>query len=103
MLVLKFAYLIKIIKIINKLNPNKVRKNRNLIIAAKYEGLLEDMRAIHMSKDNNAYKKNLKSFEKKYVKHSLEMYIYIRDQWLESVFCNWQIFRNKAGFSNTNF
>jgi hypothetical protein len=64
MLVLKFAYLIKIIKIINKFNPNKVRKNRNLIIATKYEGLLEDMRAIHMSKDNNAYKKNLKSFEK---------------------------------------
>jgi hypothetical protein len=102
MLVLNFAYLIKIIKKIIKFNSNKVRKHKNLITASKYEGLLEDMRAIHMSKDNNAYKKNLKSFEKKYKKESLEMYIYIRDQWLVSVFCNWQIFRNNPGFANTN-
>ena len=55
-----------------------------------------------MSKDEKTYEANLLEFEKNYRKNHAAMYEHIREQWLDSVFCKWQIFRNKPGFANTN-
>ena len=41
-------------------------------------------------------------FETIYSQVHSDMYKYIKKEWIDSNYCNWQIFRNKSGFANTN-
>ena len=82
----------------------KIRKFKHLIHASKYEELNHDMKDLHMAKDEKTYKKLLCKFKDKYEKRHNAMFLHIWNTWINTRdhTHKWQIFRNKAGFANTN-
>ena len=79
-----------------------IKKYKHLIPVSKFDKLLEDVRLIHWSKNENDYQNNIEKFRQKYQKKYELMYNYINNQWLSEPFNKWQIFRNNPGFANTN-
>jgi len=60
------------------------------------------MQFLHMCSSERKFEEALEQFSNIYAKSHREMYDYIKKEWIDSQYCNWQIFRNKPGFANTN-
>ena len=80
---------------------HNVRKNIKHLNNNDYECLISDIRGIHYSTNNENYLKLLLSFKKKY-RNDPKVLAYMNEQWFDSLFSKWQIFRNCPGMANTN-
>lgn len=69
-----------------------------------YNDLKVDLWELHMSKDEATYEFLLTKFREKYETNHNAMFEHIWHTWIRTSdhTCNWQSFRNKPGFANTN-
>ena len=69
-----------------------------------YNELKIDMWNLHMSKDEATYEEKLNDFRVKYETDHNQMFEHIWHTWIRTNdhTCNWQSFRNRPGFANTN-
>ena len=80
---------------------DNIRRKKHLIKGEKvYDDLLDDLRDIHMSINENEYESKKKQFKTKYEKSYKEMFNYINAQWFNGDFTYWQIFRRNAGYTS---
>jgi hypothetical protein len=78
-----------------------VKDNKKDIEKEKFNELMKDMTKIHMSHNEEAFKKNILDFKNKYSKTHKAMYEYCAT-WFDGMWSNWQIYHSQPGLANTN-
>ena len=80
-----------------------VKKRKNLIPAASYHDVLDDIRSLHLSSSETQFDKKLKVVLKKWKKLEIDEFKdYFLKQWVNGVFNKWCIYHTPAGFSSGN-
>ena len=67
----------------------------------EYDELISNIRKIHYSTNECQYDLNISKFRENFYNNYIVLN-YMNDQWINSSFNKWQIFRNCPGMANTN-
>jgi hypothetical protein len=81
-----------------------VRKRKHLVPADKWQGINSDIRKLHNSPCHGSFKLAWQTIEAKWKadKDLNQYYEYFKKQWINSRYCNWQIYNTPPGYSSGN-
>jgi hypothetical protein len=80
----------------------RILKDKDL---KQYEQMiLKDINFLHESTSYSEYVNNYKTISEKWsnINGLSSFYSYFHEQWVNSIFCNWQLYSRAPGFATTN-
>jgi transposase-like protein len=82
---------------------SNIRKHKQLL-RSKYKKVLSHINLLQNTSNEFEFRVLWSKIEKKWQKKpSMSKFLkYFKAQWMDSIFCNWQIFQTPPGFTTTN-